>query len=80
MEHANQNTQNFNIYTSHDLLDFLNLKNFDEVATLKTPDRNVQYYIKTESGMGQCDKDKLIEFDPTQTYYILTARICKVDD
>ena len=34
MEHANQNTQNFNIYTSHDLLDFLNLKNFDEVIIM----------------------------------------------
>ena len=34
MELANQNTQNFNIYTSHDLLDFLHLKNCDEVMIM----------------------------------------------
>ncbi len=34
MELANQNTQNLIIISSHDLLDFFNLKNCDEILIL----------------------------------------------
>ena len=34
MELTNQNTQEFILFTSHDLLDFLNLKNCDEVMIM----------------------------------------------